>query len=67
MPSVAAYSKSSAAIYRSCKIFQPLEPANNPLKHAPQTAASLLGADWNLPYSREVRAFPVATLKGVKY
>jgi glycine dehydrogenase len=40
---------------------------NNPLKHAPHTAASLLGADWARPYSREVGAFPVATLKAVKY
>ncbi|MDP3753581.1 MAG: aminomethyl-transferring glycine dehydrogenase [Polaromonas sp.] len=40
---------------------------NNPLKHAPHTAASLLGADWNRPYSRETGAFPLATLKQVKY
>ncbi|OYT93230.1 MAG: glycine dehydrogenase (aminomethyl-transferring) [Burkholderiales bacterium PBB3] len=40
---------------------------NNPLKHAPHTAASLLGAEWNRPYSREVGAFPVACLKAVKY
>jgi glycine dehydrogenase len=40
---------------------------NNPLKHAPHTAASLLGAEWDRPYSREVGAFPVATLKAVKY
>ena len=40
---------------------------NNPLKHAPHTAASLLGPDWERPYSRETAAFPVATLKAVKY
>jgi glycine dehydrogenase len=40
---------------------------NNPLKHAPHTAASLLGAEWDRPYSREVGAFPVGTLKAVKY
>ena len=40
---------------------------NNPLKHAPHTAASLLGSEWNRPYSRETGAFPVATLKSVKY
>ncbi len=40
---------------------------NNPLKHAPHTAASLMGADWDRPYSRETGAFPVATLKQVKY
>ena len=40
---------------------------NNPLKHAPHTAASLLGADWDRPYSRDTAAFPVAGLKQVKY
>jgi glycine dehydrogenase len=40
---------------------------NNPLKHAPHTAASLLGDEWNRPYSRETGAFPLATLKQVKY
>nr|WP_315494764.1 aminomethyl-transferring glycine dehydrogenase [uncultured Rhodoferax sp.] len=40
---------------------------NNPLKHAPHTAASLLGAEWDRPYSREVGAFPVTSLKAVKY
>ncbi|MEN9468100.1 MAG: hypothetical protein RL081_2101 [Pseudomonadota bacterium] len=40
---------------------------NNPLKHAPHTAASLLGAEWDRPYSRETGAFPVASLKAVKY
>jgi glycine dehydrogenase len=40
---------------------------NNPLKHAPHTAASLLGEAWDRPYSREVGAFPVASLKNGKY
>ncbi|MDI1274603.1 aminomethyl-transferring glycine dehydrogenase [Polaromonas sp.] len=40
---------------------------NNPLKHAPHTAASLLGAEWDRPYSRETGAFPLATLKQIKY
>ncbi|NMM06436.1 aminomethyl-transferring glycine dehydrogenase [Polaromonas sp.] len=40
---------------------------NNPLKHAPHTAASLLGPEWDRPYSRELAAFPLATLKQVKY
>ena len=40
---------------------------NNPLKHAPHTAASLLGSDWNRPYSRELGAFPLPALKQVKY
>ena len=40
---------------------------NNPLKHAPHTAASLLGDEWSRPYSRELAAFPLATLKHAKY
>jgi glycine dehydrogenase len=40
---------------------------NNPLKHAPHTAASLMGADWDRPYSRETGAFPLASLKQSKY
>ena len=40
---------------------------NNPLKHAPHTAASLMDQAWNRPYSRETGAFPLATLKHVKY
>ena len=40
---------------------------NNPLKHAPHTAASLLAADWDRPYSRETGAFPLDSLKAVKY
>ena len=31
------------------------------------SAASLLGSGWDRPYSREVGAFPLATLKVVKY
>jgi len=40
---------------------------HNPLKAAPHTAASLLGAEWNRPYPRELGAFPVPSLKTVKY
>ncbi len=40
---------------------------DNPLKHAPHTAASLLGAEWSHPYSRELGAFPLASLKQAKY
>jgi glycine dehydrogenase len=40
---------------------------NNPLKHAPHTSASVIAAEWNHPYSREVAAFPVAALKTSKY
>ncbi|MBO9649935.1 MAG: aminomethyl-transferring glycine dehydrogenase [Variovorax sp.] len=40
---------------------------DNPLKNAPHTAASLLGTEWARPYSRELAAFPLATLKTAKY
>ncbi len=40
---------------------------NNPLSHAPHTAASLLGEAWDRPYSRELAAFPLASLKQTKY
>ena len=40
---------------------------NNPLTHAPHTAARLLVADWDRPYPRELGAFPLETLKNVKY
>jgi glycine dehydrogenase len=31
---------------------------NNPLKHAPHTAAAVCATDWNHPYSRETAALP---------
>ena len=40
---------------------------NNPLKHAPHTAASVTTQEWARPYSRETGAFPLASLKQVKY
>ena len=40
---------------------------NNPLVHAPHTAASLLADSWARPYSRELAAFPLPSLKQVKY
>lgn len=40
---------------------------DNPLKHAPHTAASLLGTEWSHPYSRELGAYPLAALKQAKY
>ncbi|KQU84091.1 glycine dehydrogenase [Variovorax sp. Root318D1] len=40
---------------------------DNPLKHAPHTAASLLGTEWAHAYSRELGAFPLAELKQTKY
>ncbi|MCP2265260.1 glycine dehydrogenase [Promicromonospora thailandica] len=40
---------------------------DNPLHNAPHTAASLLGDEWDKPYSRELAAFPVASLRATKY
>ncbi len=40
---------------------------DNPLKHAPHTAASLMASEWAHPYSRELGAFPLASLKQNKY
>jgi glycine dehydrogenase len=40
---------------------------DNPLKHAPHTAASLLAGEWTHAYSREVAAYPLASLKRQKY
>jgi glycine dehydrogenase len=41
---------------------------NNPLKHAPHTADSLLGSEWHRPYSREVGAAQAQRVPGsVKY
>jgi glycine dehydrogenase len=40
---------------------------DNPLKNAPHTAAAIAAAAWSHPYSREIAAFPVPSLKGGKY
>jgi glycine dehydrogenase len=40
---------------------------NNPLKHAPHTAASVTADDWSHPYSRERAAFALPSLKQQKY
>jgi glycine dehydrogenase len=40
---------------------------DNPLKHAPHTAAAVTADDWRHPYSRETAAFPLASLRRSKY
>ncbi|MBB4844978.1 glycine dehydrogenase [Paucibacter oligotrophus] len=40
---------------------------DNPLVNAPHTAESLLSADWTHGYSREVAAYPLASLRRQKY
>jgi glycine dehydrogenase len=44
-----------------------MDRADNPLKNAPHTAATLLAADWAHAYSREQAAYPVSALKASKY
>ena len=40
---------------------------DNPLTHAPHTAASVLADDWARPYVRSLGAFPLESLKHHKY
>ena len=40
---------------------------DNPLKHAPHTAAAVLSDGWSRAYSRELGAFPLTSLKRQKY
>ncbi len=40
---------------------------DNPLKHAPHTAASLLAGEWAHPYSREQAAYPLPWVRAQKY
>lgn len=43
----------------------PLE--DNPLCHAPHTADVVVADDWNRSYSRELAAYPLASLRQTKY
>jgi glycine dehydrogenase len=40
---------------------------DNPLKHAPHTAAAVLRPDWTHAYARDLGAFPLPSLKRQKY
>jgi len=44
-----------------------MERADNPLKNAPHTAATLLAPEWKHAYSREEAAYPMAAPKTDKY
>ena len=44
-----------------------LEREDNPLKHAPHTAEMVTADDWKHAYSRELAAYPVASLRQHKY
>ena len=43
-----------------------MDRENNPLKHAPHTAAAIAGT-WDRPYSREQAAFPAPWVKERKF
>lgn len=44
-----------------------LDREDNPLKHAPHTAAMVAGSEWTHAYPRELAAFPLPVLKQQKY
>ncbi len=44
-----------------------LDREDNPLKHAPHTAAMVMAETWAHGYPREMAAFPLASLKRQKY
>ena len=44
-----------------------LDREDNPLKHAPHTATSVSASEWTHAYPRELAAFPLPSLKQVKY
>ena len=44
-----------------------LDREDNPLKHAPHTAAQVSATEWKHAYPRELAAFPLAVLRQQKY
>jgi glycine dehydrogenase len=44
-----------------------LDREDNPLKHAPHTAAAVSASEWSHAYPRELAAYPLESLKQVKY
>jgi glycine dehydrogenase len=44
-----------------------LDRDDNPLRHAPHTAAAVSASEWTHAYPRELAAYPLASLKQVKY
>jgi glycine dehydrogenase len=44
-----------------------LDREDNPLKHAPHTAAVVTSDNWSRKYSRELAAYPVKSLRDTKY
>ena len=44
-----------------------LDPEDNPLKNAPHTLEDVVASDWQHPYSREMAAWPIDSLRRDKY
>jgi glycine dehydrogenase len=44
-----------------------LDPKDNPLANAPHTLADVTASSWDHPYSRELAAYPVDSLRRYKY
>ena len=44
-----------------------MDREDNPLKHAPHTAAVVVADDWTRKYSRELAAYPLKSLRDDKY
>jgi glycine dehydrogenase len=44
-----------------------MDANDNPLKNAPHTVTMVMAESWQHDYSRELAAFPLATLKQSKY
>jgi glycine dehydrogenase len=44
-----------------------MDREDNPLKHAPHTAEAVTADDWPHPYSRELAAYPLKSLRVSKY
>jgi glycine dehydrogenase len=44
-----------------------MDREDNPLKHAPHTAAQVSSSEWPHAYPRELAAFPLAALRQQKY
>src|SRR5690348_15397436 len=44
-----------------------MDRKDNPLKHAPHTAAAVMATEWDRPYTREQAAFPAPWLRVHKY
>jgi glycine dehydrogenase len=44
-----------------------LDKLDNPLKNAPHTMEEVIAEKWNHPYSRDMAAYPISSLRGKKF